>query len=305
MKKVISLLLMAVMLVCFTACGEEVVSSITSDVSSVESKVESKVEIKEESKVESVVESVVVSTPEEEKKETVKVASFNIGNGRFINHNMSLFANTITEKNIEIIGFQEVDYLCNRSQNLDTMKVLSELTGYKYYAFYKAINLDGGPNGNDGEYGLGILSKYPIKKTDKYELSSFGSEQRILAHAVIDVNGTEINFFNTHLSFQDPSQRTVQMGEINGFINGKKNSFLTGDFNVTDINEFKQIEGITGIQSEETPHETWLQKYEAWPTSCIDNIYYSSKSFKRVSSGVDTRELSDHKMLYAEFEAVK
>ncbi len=46
---------------------------------------------------------------------------------------------------------------CERLGYIDETKEISELAGYEYYAFSKAISL------GDGEYGTAILSRYPIE----------------------------------------------------------------------------------------------------------------------------------------------
>lgn len=303
MKRTVALLLSLMLVFTFVGCGDETVSSTQSKTESkAESKTESKVESKEESTVESVV-SEIPNTQEQTKENVIRVASYNIANGSKCGHNFQLLADDIKRNNIDIVGLQEVDYLCDRSKNTDTMKTLSQLTGLDYFAYYKAINLPGGENGNDGEYGIGILSKYPITDAKKTELESFGDEQRILGYAKIDVNGTTVNFFNTHLTFKSEQNRAAQMEIINENIKGKKNVFITGDFNVTAISEYSQI-NLSCVNTEDDPHETWIAKYEQCPTNCIDNIFYS-KQFKKIQSKVEQREHSDHKMLYAEFEIIK
>lgn len=286
MRKTLSLLMVLLLVLCFGGCADDSVSSIQNENSSViqntlssntgnfVSSESTSSLVSEEQKVES------TTTSSSKKDNTLRVATFNIKNGAVVSHNMSLIANDITRNDVDIVGFQEVDYLGDRSQNIDTMKLLSQFTGYKYYAFYKAINL---PGDSDGEYGLGILSRHPITEATKTMLDSFGGEQRILAHAVIDVDGTKINFLNTHLDFRNTENRTSQMNQISSFITDKKNVFLTGDFNVRGASEFDNIKNLSYVMN-----------------SGIDNIYYSDK-FKFQEYKVDEANHSDHKMIYADF----
>ena len=79
----------------------------------------------------------------------------------------------------------------------NTLKILAEKAGYEYYYFCKAIDYQG------GEYGTAIMSKYPIKSFEVIPLyGEDGIERRAMGHAVIDVNGTEIDYINTHLSYE-------------------------------------------------------------------------------------------------------
>lgn len=309
MKKYISFLLVAFMLICFTGCGEEV-SSVTDTTDSKISSVTSSVletdssEIKDNesdvvlnSSEETVVSSSVETEPEEDTAITLKVATFNIANGSFVQHNFYRIASAITAKDIDVIGFQEVDKDSGRSLNKDTMKELSTLTGYKYYYYCESCEVPG----SGGVCGNGILSKYPIVNEEKRDMNTFNYVGRNIQHVELEVQGVKVNFYNTHFTWETKDVRVSHFDELTDFTKGKKNVIVTGDFNVESLDEYDRIETLNKVSTEENPHETWLQKYEAWPTSCLDNIFYS-KEIKYVSSAVDTYELSDHKMLYAEFE---
>ena len=68
------------------------------------------------------------------KQETVKfvdgdpytrnIASFKIGQGRFCEYDMKKIAKIIRSKNIEVVGLQEVDVICARSNYKDLLKDL-------------------------------------------------------------------------------------------------------------------------------------------------------------------------------------
>ena len=125
----------------------------------------------------------------------LRFGSYNIKHGGDAGLDMSKLAKNIRAADLGIVGLQEVDQLTTRVNNINTMKRLSNHTGYDYYAFFKAIDFKG------GEYGVGILSKYPILETERIELSSGKEEKRVLGRAKIDVNGLTVNFFVTHISF--------------------------------------------------------------------------------------------------------
>ena len=110
-------------------------------------------------------------------------------------------AKNITDNGIEIAGFQEVDNKTTRASKKEQIKEIANKTGYQYYKFFKAIDFQG------GGYGLGIVSKYPIESTKLIKLSSGSAEQRILAHAVINVNGEKINFFVTFFKISTANVR--------------------------------------------------------------------------------------------------
>jgi endonuclease/exonuclease/phosphatase family metal-dependent hydrolase len=235
----------------------------------------------------------------------LKIGSFNIANGAYVSHNLKKLADDIKEFDLDIVGLQEVDRFASRSQYLDTMKKLSELTGYKYYYFSKAINIGGDPAkyGQDGEYGTGILSKYPITFEETTQLASGGYEQRVLGHAVIQVEDAEVHFFNAHLTYNTLNVRKAQMEAIEEKVWEYDYCLLTGDFNIEALEEFATIGSLTGVSNEDNPlHSYWKEETPPWPTECLDNIMYSSY-FKLLDCGVvNDRKHSDHYMIWAEFE---
>jgi endonuclease/exonuclease/phosphatase family metal-dependent hydrolase len=52
----------------------------------------------------------------------------------------------------------------------------------------------------EGHHGNAILSKWPIKKWDNLDLTLHSQEMRGLLHAVVDVEGTPLHLFNTHIN---------------------------------------------------------------------------------------------------------
>ena len=85
---------------------------------------------------------------------TLTIATFNIKHGA---EGIDKIAEAIKDISLDIIGLEEVDVNCERLGYIDETKEISELAGYEYYAFSKAISL------GDGEYGTAILSRYPIE----------------------------------------------------------------------------------------------------------------------------------------------
>ena len=235
----------------------------------------------------------------------LKIGSFNIANGSKVSHNLTKIAKDIKDLDLDIVGLQEVDRFASRSQYLDTMKRLSELTGYQYYYYSKAINIGGNPSvyGQDGEYGTGILSKYPITFEETTQLASGGYEQRVLSHVTIQVEDAEVHFFNAHLTYNTLAVRKAQMEKIEELASEYDYCLVTGDFNVEALSEFEVLESFMGVNNEDNPMVTFPGwKEDPWPTGCIDNIMYSD-GFELLDSGVQNdRSHSDHYLLWAEFE---
>ncbi len=162
-------------------------------------------------------------------KKKIRVGTYNIAGG-VPEFNLKKTAKAIKALEIDFIALQEVDNGTNRSGNINQVKELSKLTGYNYI-FSKAIDYDG------GEYGIAVLSKYPIKLIEKQMLPSGDYEQRIAMYVEAEIPGFEepLLFVATHLDWhEDPEIRLSQIYAINGkTIDMRGIKFLLGDLNDT------------------------------------------------------------------------
>jgi endonuclease/exonuclease/phosphatase family metal-dependent hydrolase len=216
----------------------------------------------------------------------LNIGSYNIANGRNVGHAFTLIANDIRRNELDIVGLQEVDQFTNRAGGQDTMKSLSKSSKLEYYAYFKAMDFDG------GEYGLGILSRYPIISTETIRLDSGEHEPRILAKAVIDVNGTQISFFVTHLSYEDMTLNAAQTETVIGELNKASGNFiLTGDFNTSDFTAYENA-GFGAVNNSSYRVPTFDNSY-------IDNIIYSKEFYELSTPSILANGHSDHNMLYA------
>ena len=231
----------------------------------------------------------------EKKYQSLSVATYNIKDGRHkiddaaekrtVRENLENIAKLIVQYSPDIIGLQEVDNMADRTGKVDQIKLLSELTGYPYYQFTKAINIKG------GEYGHAILSRYPIVSHDVVVLPAFksGQEQRALSHAVIDVNGKLVNFYNTHINSGKDGTSADVFSRIGNATAGVESAILTGDFNSNYKDGFfAALKTFKFIN-----HGNYLTT----AGSSIDNIGYT-KDFTVELYGVASEDYSDHLMVY-------
>lgn len=230
---------------------------------------------------------------------TLRIGSYNIANGRQVAHSMRIIAEDILAQNLDIVGIQEVDRFAKRSSYIDTMKLLSKFTGYEYYYYTKTINIDGdaAKYGQEGEYGTGILSKYPILESESTLLSSGKHEQRAYGYAKIDVNGTIINFFNTHLSYEDYATRTKQFTELAERLKDVPNCILTGDFNIDGFSNYVPLMDFMKLACKYAGHPVTFPS----KGTTIDNILYSNE-FKLGDVDSVKNNHSDHYLLWAELK---
>lgn len=140
--------------------------------------------------------------------------------------NLNNIAAVIRKSGAELVALQEVDVNVPRSGNVNQAKELAQLLDMHFY-FSKSINYSG------GEYGVAILSKYPLTNTRNVLLPMpTAGEQRSVAMATVNLPGNiSIEFASTHLDLNVPNRtaQAQQLNEISKFLN--KPFFVGGDYN--------------------------------------------------------------------------
>ncbi len=159
-----------------------------------------------------------------EDKDMITVCSYNIKCATYSTTWDKVLAN-IKQADPDIIGIQEVDSHTTRSGDYNQIEKLAKDLGYEYYYFAKTIDFAG------GEYGHGILSKFPIKESKVVFFDNQRKETRNVERHVLDVNGKELVFYNTHLAGMPEQYVEIQDMMLDDLANGK-HSVLTGDFNL-------------------------------------------------------------------------
>jgi endonuclease/exonuclease/phosphatase family metal-dependent hydrolase len=207
---------------------------------------------------------------------------------------------TIRDADPDIIALQEVDVNTVRTGKVDQAAVLAEKLKMNYF-FAKAIDHDG------GDYGVAILSKYPISETNIHRLSTIagtGGEARVMATAKITLKGGRaIRFAATHLDAQkDSVNREKQIAEINAIAESERLPLIiAGDFNAQPgssvINQLDKAFSRTCRNCE--PTYPMIN-----PNITIDFIgYRPSSRFKVLShSVIPERYASDHLPVLATLE---
>ncbi len=163
-------------------------------------------------------------------KRPVTVMSFNIhaGYGTDGTFNLLKIGNQIREAQPDIVCLQEVDRRTRRSQGKDVTLELANITGF-YSFFGKAIPYDG------GDYGLAILSKYPILEARVHSLPSDGiAESRIALEVMVQIKGiNKIRVVNVHLDHSNKELNQSQIRYLDSKFRDEFPTILAGDFNQT------------------------------------------------------------------------
>ena len=166
------------------------------------------------------------------------LASFNICSahfqkGRYTDDNLASLAVCINRSGADVVCIQEVDRGAARSNQVDMPVRLSEMTGLVHNYFIKIRNFQG------GEYGTAILSRYPIQEAETINYPvKIATQGTSCGYVVLDVDGTSVTVYNTHLSVENEESNTETLtclGDIlKEHIESNKGAFLCcGDFNTS------------------------------------------------------------------------
>lgn len=189
---------------------------------------------------------------------------------------ISRIADVITDSGADVVGLQEVDrHYSERSEWADQPAELAKLLGW-YVVFGANIDDDPPAGSTDRiQYGTAILSRYPITSWENtYLYNTPGQEQRGLLHARLDVRGTAVDFYCTHLAASSQVDREHQATQIVDLIGGHDPAVLVGDMNATpDAPEVQTLsDAFTDAWTDAGQGAEFTYPSEA-PTKRIDMIY--------------------------------
>ena len=204
-------------------------------------------------------------------------------------------AKVITDAQPDLVALQEVDVFTERSgKEVHQAKKLAELTGM-YYHFAKAVDRSG------GSYGVAVLSRFPVKKAESYQLSvvSDHPDTEVRAAAIVTVKTPlgRIVFVSAHLDHLNDIDRAHQISQLNGIMDKhKKLSVILGaDLNTTPLNP--TIQGLA--KHLEIPCTSCKPTFPAdAPIKTLDYLILNRRAasrFKKISyDTVNETYASDH-----------
>ncbi len=240
----------------------------------------------------------------------LKVMTYNIYGARLTNGDK--LGEVIKKYSPDFIVLQEVDKNTIRSNKRDVTEDIAKKLGYDYYYFQKTLDFNG------GEFGISIISKYPIERYYTFELPSVGNEKRHLLGAQISKNvfGKSVTIINAHLNYQEniKAEETDEVLAVTDIFEGDV-KFLAGDFNMLPTSENyskylkKWIDSYTEIKGSPSNSEIEKDKQRDEKDTRIDYIFGDkskiwkvNKSFFVKDEAEEWDKLSDHVPYMAEFE---
>lgn len=169
----------------------------------------------------------------------LRVATYNIhaGIGTDERFDLTRTAQTLQGLCADVIGLQEVDVHWGARSNWrnEARKIAHALDMDVFFAPIYSLPGDGKPR---RKYGLAILSSHPIVYTKNHEITQRWWDQverrSGFAEAVVDVRGSLVHVYATHLDYRDPRVRKTQVAEMLRIMSGDgrhSRQILLGDLN--------------------------------------------------------------------------
>ena len=232
----------------------------------------------------------------------LRVMTYNIRSG---NGNLVGTADAIRATAPDLVALQEVDvHWADRSNFVDQASVLGEQVRMqvrfaRIYQFAGARTQD-----PSREFGVALLSRFPVRDWSNHVIIRLSTQETNpvpaplpgFLEAKIDVSGTTVRVFNTHLDYRsDPRVRQQQVSEMLAYIGDSSTpTLLFGDLNAPP--DAPEIQPLL-----ERLHDAWpasagpgLTDPADEPRKRIDYVLVS-KHFRVRSASVPATLASDHR----------
>ncbi|WP_323793962.1 endonuclease/exonuclease/phosphatase family protein [Nocardioides sp.] len=215
--------------------------------------------------------------------------SYNIKSGHI--SSLGQLASLLRTTEADVVLLQEVDQMRYASGRVDQPAFFADQLDMAY-AFGKNV-----PHAGGGGYGTLVLSRYPLVSAKNTFLPQpAGTQRRGLLHVVIDVAGTEVSIYNTHLQNADPSARLQQAAAMRTIVaSDPRPRILGGDMNAPPGSDPMNI-----LTSSWT--DTWSQvgvgagrtAPAGSPRARIDYLLHGGAGLTPLAADVLGVRLSDH-----------
>jgi len=229
---------------------------------------------------------------------TYRVVSYNIRHGMGMDNKVNLqrTGDVLHRLTPDIVALQEVDRKATRSGSTDQADVLGKHLGM-HSTFGSFMDFQG------GQYGMAILSRFPILRTKEIQLPQ-GNEPRIALAAEIQLpDGTQMLVVNVHFDWvRDDGFRWAQAEAVKRFLDTWPTPYiLLGDFN--DIPASRTVRMLSeGLKEAAKPANDSFTFSSTKPEREIDYIFVGPAAKWEIGSVEVVREAvaSDHRPVLAE-----
>jgi endonuclease/exonuclease/phosphatase family metal-dependent hydrolase len=233
---------------------------------------------------------------------SLRVMTYNIHVGVGMDKQLDLprIAGVINGQHPDLVGLQEVDRGVTRTQRIDEIAELAKLTRMDY-AFAFNLRYQG------GQYGVAILSRFPIMATDHRLYQNMReAERRGVIRAEVRVHGHLLTFVTTHLDYQYDDGRLFEAQQLlSGLKEVKGPMIVVGDFNDTPAGRAYQLMryqfGDAWIESRGA--EEGFSYPADKPAKRIDYIFFRATDRVRTKRAwIVKTQASDHVPVVADLE---
>ena len=229
---------------------------------------------------------------------TFNIGFFNCGGSDFnCSPTVKNFSNLISKNNIDIIGLQEArlkNYFLsssNKKKSNESIKSIGSNVGLNNNYIIAPKNVDA------------ILSKYKLKSKQEIPLVSCTSdgvpvEKRAIQKTIININGVDISYYNTHLDYHYECA-AKHMDNLANIIKEDKNPIIiTADYNRVQIDNYEKY--LKPLGFEIAAHDT---NYKGkGQNSYMDSVFVLSRNHIDIVSSKTVlayKKYSDHNLVIA------
>ena len=232
---------------------------------------------------------------------TVRVVTYNIHHGQGTDgiFDLARIAGLIVRTQPDLVALQEVDERTDRSAGVNQLEVLAQSTGM-HAAYGKTMDYGG------GEYGVAVLSRWPLLSTDNEPLpSSPDREPRTTLTVRVRAGdaGPMIQFTCTHFDQgRDPQDRQAQAEAVNRQqARADVPAILAGDMNArptTDVMHTLEQQWTTAVPADDQTIGSPLRSFGS------DYVLFRPAGVWRLVDAkiIDDRVASDHRPVFAALE---
>lgn len=223
----------------------------------------------------------------------LRFMTYNIKHGEL--SSLDSIASVIRGQAPDLVALQEVDVLTNRSGKVDQAERLGQLTGMHHAFVPSLLSFDG------GQYGLAVLSRYPIRSAQRVPLRS-AAEQRALGIVEVELDATHVvPVAVTHFGTTGATERLNQAEDVKAALAGRPWVLLGGDLNATPTES--SITSLKALLS-----DAWTRggsgsgytQSASFPTRRIDYVLLGSAWTSPVTAAVvGASSQSDHRPVVA------
>ena len=220
--------------------------------------------------------------------EIIRLATFNVGYFACGSSKISCsptndqLINLIKNNKIDIVGTQEAR---NNGYNTNRIETIGDKSGLKYKYISKPANVNA------------IISKFEFKSKSSTKMSC--GETRSLDKVVININGVNVSYYNTHLGLRTCNEEHFQ--KVADIVSADPNPIIiTADYNHIKITRFEKYFFPLGFEM--AAYDTSTNNMWGKQSYC-DSVLVNSKGHIDIVSS-NTLEVygtySDHNLVYAD-----